>query len=447
MTDCNTQLAFSFYEKSIVADFSGGRITSDAGLLPLRELDEKLGWTKAAADVLTDSREPGKVTHDTTRLLRQRLFGLLAGYEDGNDHTRLRTDPALKLVCDRDPSDGEDLASQPTLSRFENAASARQVARLNRLFVRQYIQLHRDEPPEEIILDVDPTDDPCHGHQQLALFNGFYDQYMYLEHLVFERASGMLLGVRLRAGTAHPADRAVELLGPIVRALKQAFPKARLIIRADAAHADPRLYEFCEREGLGYLIGIPANSVFQDITDWAVQWLQERFERTAEPCRWRGGFRHQAASWDRPRRILYKCEVNAQGTNRRFVVTNLPGLPAHLWPLYNDRGTAEGYIDQLKNQLSCDRLSCSRFLANAFRLLLSAFAYNLLVAYRMQLKGTELECASAETLRSRLVKIGARVCRTVRRIWVHLASGFPLRELLVLALARIRYLHPPSLAG
>jgi hypothetical protein len=445
MTDCIAQLAFSFHKKrQVVADFSGGHLTSDAGLLPLRELDHRLGWTAAAARLLTDGRDPSKVTHETTVLLRQRLFALIAGYEDANDHTRLRTDPALKLLCGRELDD-EDLASQPTLSRFENSVTARQVARLNRLLLQQYIQLHRKQPPQEVILDVDPTDDPCHGHQQLALFNGFYNQYMYLPILVFERASGMLLGVRLRAGTAPAASRVRQLLGPIVRKLKESFPQTRLILRADAGFAKPELYGFCEAHGMGYVIGFPANSVLQERTDWALPWLEQRFAQDHLPHRWIGGFRYQAGSWGKERRILYKVEVNREGTNRRFLVTNLPGLPRDLFPLYNDRGTAEGFIDQLKNQLFCGRLSCSRFVANAFRLLLSALAYNLVAAYRQLLAGTELESASVETIRTRLLKIGARLQQTVRKLWVYLASGFPLRELLVKLIRRITELHPPPL--
>jgi hypothetical protein len=447
MTDCIAQLAFSFHKKrQVVADFSGGHLTSDAGLLPLRELDHRLGWTATAAKLLSDSRDPAKVTHETAVLLRQRLFALIAGYEDANDHTRLRTDPALKLLCGRELGD-EHLASQPTLSRFENSITARQVARLNRLLLQQYIQLHRKQPPQEIILDVDPTDDPCHGHQQLALFNGYYDQYMYLPLLVFERRSGMLLGVRLRAGTAPPAKRVLPLLRPLVEKLQHAFPHSRLILRADAGFATPQLYDFCEERGLGYLIGFPANSVLQEETDWALPWLQQRFAQDQLPHRWIGGFRYQAGSWGQERRILYKVEVNREGTNRRFLVTNLKGLPRDLFPLYNDRGTAEGFIDQLKNQLFSGRLSCSRFVANAFRLLLSALAYNLVAAYRQLLAGTELESASVETIRTRLLKIGARLRQTARRFWVYLASGFPLRELLVKLVRRIAGFHPPPLAA
>jgi hypothetical protein len=440
MTDCPEQLTFDFLpRKQVVADFSGGAITSDAGLLPLRELDQRLGWTARIATVLGEARQAGKVQHQTLTLLRQRLLGLIAGYEDANDHTRLRHDPVLKAAAAAEGHDG-DLASQPTLSRFENAVTARQVAQLNRFLVEQFLQRHRNKRPRQLILDIDPTDDPCHGHQQLALFNGFYDQYMYLPALVFERSSGMLLGVRLQAGNVHPSHRAVQLLQPIVRRLRKAWPKVKILIRGDAGFADPKLYRFCEDNDLEYLVGLPATDPLKEHTDWAVDWLKHRFQREGVSLRWDGGFEHQAGSWDHPRRVLYKVEVNAEGTNRRLVVTNCQGTPRELWPVYEDRGTAETFIDELKNGLAMDRLSCERFVANAFRLILGAFAYNLLRTYRAMLAGTELENASIQTIRSRLIKIGARVVVTVRRVWVHLCSAFPLREALVRAWQAIRAL-------
>jgi len=443
VTECTGQLRFSFFhDKHLTADFKGGAITSDAGLLAVRELDDRLGWLDEAANVLTDGRDASRTRHDVHTLLRQRTFGLIGGYPDANDHTRLRHDPALKLVADRAP-DGEALASQPTLSRFENAVTAKQVAGLNRLLVGHVISEHKRRGSEEIVLDVDPTDDPCHGRQQQVFFNGFYDQYMLFPLLVFDRATGLLAGVRLRAGNASASQRVLQLLRPIVRALKKALPGVKIVLRADAGFAVPRLYRFCEENDLGYLIGIGANSVFKARTDWALSWLSERFDRTGEPCRWRGGFKHQAKSWQHERRILYKAEVNGDGTNRRFVVTNLPGLPMHLWPRYDDRGTAETFIDQFKNALQADRLSCRRFTANAFRLVITAFAYNLLRTLGSLLKNTAFEGATAETIRSRLLKLGARVRVTARRVWVHLASGFPHRELLALLLRRIAALRPP----
>jgi hypothetical protein len=448
MTECRRQLTFSFYQhKQLVADFKGGQISSDTGLLAVRELDQKLGWLAQAASLIEDPRRQDRTELDVLTLLRQRVFGLVGGYEDQNDHDRMRSDPVLKLTCDRGPED-DPLASQPTLSRFENWPSAREVARLNRLLVGHYIALYKDQRPAEIILDVDPTDDPCHGAQQLALFNGFYNQYMYLPLLVFDRASGMLLGVRLRAGKVHPAHRVLQLLRPIVRALRKAFPSTRIVVRADAGFAVPRLYEFCQRQGLSYLIGISSNTAFKARTDWELQKVCERFQSKGEPCRYVAGFWHRAGTWSRKRRIIYKVEVNSEGTNRRFVVTNLKGLPVHLWRLYCDRGTAETFIDQLKNALKADRLSCHRFVANAFRLMQFAFAYNLLRVFGSKLCDTVLQGASIETIRTRLLKVGARVRQTVRKVWVHIASGFPLREVLALVLERIACMPnaPPALA-
>jgi hypothetical protein len=445
MTDCPQQVTFDFHPRqAVVADFRGGLITSDAGLLPIRQLDQRLGWSQAVADVLDDARQSGKVSHDLLAVVRQRLFGLLAGYEDANDHTRLRHDPVLQTVAADEP---KALASQPTLSRFENAVTPRQVAEINRLLVQMFLQRMDGRTPERLILDIDPTDDPCHGQQQLALFNGFYGQYMYLPNLVFERTTGLLVGVRLRRGNADAAHRVVQLLQPIVRALRTQWPEVEILLRADAGFAVPRLYRFCEAHDLTYLIGFKTSRPLTQRTHWALDWLIDRFEREGEPVRWRGGFTYQAGSWLHPRRILYKVEVNERGTNRRFVVTNSKGTPHELWPLYNDRGTAETFIDECKNGLFLDRLSCRRFVANAFRLLLSAVAYNLMRTYATMLAGTELATASAQTIRSRLIKIGARVRRTVRRVWVHLAEGFPLRAVLAQAHRAILRLHPPPLIG
>lgn len=314
MTDCRTQLTFDFHpRKAVVAGFDGGLISSDAGLLPIRQLDQRLGWTQAVADLLGDSRQAGKVDHTLLAVLRQRLFGLVAGYEDANDHTRLRHDPILQTVADRD---GQALASQPTLSRFENAVTARQVAEINRLLVKMFLQRMDGKKPDRLVLDIDPTDDPCHGGQQLALFNGFYGQHMYLPNLVFERTTGMLVGVRLRRGNADAAHRVVQLLKPVIRALRAKWPNVEILIRADAGLATPRLYRFCEHNGLDYLIGFAASTPLKQRTKWALDWVGERFERDGRPCAWRGGFTHQAGSWNRPRRILYKVEVNAQGTEK-----------------------------------------------------------------------------------------------------------------------------------
>lgn len=438
MTECSEQLTFNFYDdKDLIADFKGGQISSDTGLLTLRALDEKLGWLTEAASVLSDPRDPDKTTHRLLPLLRQRVFGVEAGYEDCNDHDRMRDDPVLKLTCDRGPEDGP-LASQPTLSRFENWATARDVAGLNRLLVGQYIGLHRASPPDEIIIDIDPTDDRCHGHQQLALFNRYYEHRIYYPLLVFERGTGMLLAVRLRAGDAGGNHRLLQLLRPIIAALQEAFPRARIIVRGDAGVGGPKLYDYCEQRGLRYLIGIQAYPYFKSHARFDVERMAERHERTGRPARHYSSVWYKAGTWPAKRRVMYKVEVTEEETSRRFVVTNMGGLPIHLYRLYSDRGTCETFIDEVKNALEADRLSCSRFVANAFRLVMFALAYNLLRVYRDKLADTVLAGASIETIRSRLLKVGARVRETVRRVWVHIASGFPYREVLALVMERIQ---------
>jgi hypothetical protein len=256
----------------------------------------------------------------------------------------------------------------------------------------------------------------------------------------------MLLGVRLQSGKSSAPKRAVKLLRPIIERLREEWPEVEILIRGDSAFGCPRMYRFCESNDLWYLLGLTATKPLQARTEWALTWVKERFERDGEPHRHIGGFVHQAGSWKRRRRILYKVEANGEGANRRFVVTNCRGLPAHLWPRYNDRGTAETFIDDYKNGLRMDRLSCSRFVANAFRLVLSAVAYNLLRVFRGALAATALENASIETIRSRLIKIGARVHQTARRIWVHLSSAFPMREVLARVVAAIQRVSPPVAA-
>jgi len=448
MTVCSNQLTFDFYQdKDLTADFKGGQISSDTGLLAVRELEKKLGWLTDATSVLSDPRDAQKTRHDILTLLRQRVFGLVGGYEDCNDHDRLRGDPVLKLTCDRSPA-GRDVASQPTLSRFENGVAPREVVRLGRLLTEHFVGLYRNDPPEQIVLDIDPTDDPCHGHQQLSLFNGFYEQRMYLPLLVFERQTGMLLGARLRAGDVHPARRAIQMLGPMVETLREAFPQAPIILRADAGFSVPRLYDWCEEKNLRYLIAIASHPVFKRHTDPDVQWMRRRYERAGEARRHYSSYWHRAGSWPHKRRVTYKVKVGPDGTQRRFIVTNMKGHPVHLHRLYEDRGTCETFIDGFKNALRADRLSCHRFTTNAFRLLMFAFGYNLLKVLGSHLADTVLAGASLETIRTRLLKVGARVRETVRRVWVHIAGGFPYREALATVMRRIRAMPnaPPAAA-
>ena len=429
MTLCIPQLSFSFYRhQPILADFSGGQITSDAGLLPLRAFDQRHHLTRDLAQLLTDPREDDRVRHDSLALLRQRIYQIVAGYEDANDADRLRHDPLLQIVADQKL--GNPLGSQPTFSRWENAPSSRDLVRLNDALREIFIRVCGEQVRRngEILLDIDSTDDPTHGQQQLSFFNGAYDQHMYHPMLVFERHTGCLLSVRLRPGNASSHARIVPMLLRLVPRLQAAFPEIKIKLRGDAGFALPLLYEFCEFFGIEYALGIPANCVFQRRAEPRQQQLKRRYRRTQVPQRSFSSFRHRAHSWSHQRRICYKAEHTAAGTNLRFLVSNCPGRAATVFAFYNDRGECENRIAEFKNGFRADRLSCHRFLANAFRLLLHGFAYNLVNLFRLQLP-QPWRSAQIETLRARLFKLGARVRQTARCIRFHLASGWPFQSL------------------
>jgi Transposase DDE domain group 1 len=429
VTDCIPQLVFSFYRhRPIHADFSGGQITSDAGLLPLRAFDQSRQLTRDLAETLSDPRQGDRVRHDSLALLRQRIYQIVAGYEDANDADRLRHDPLLQIIADQKL--GEALGSQPTVSRWENAPSGRDLVRLNDALLDQFMRLCGKQVRQrgEILLDIDSTDDPTHGRQQLSFFNGAYDQHMYHPMLIFERHTGCLLAARLRAGNASSHARIVPMLLRLVPQLEAAFPGVPIKVRGDAGFALPLLYEFCEFFGIQYAFGIPANCIFQQRAEPRQKQLKRRYRRTQLPQRGFSSFRHRARSWPRQRRICYKAEHTVVGTNLRFLITNRLGRASKVFAFYNDRGECENRIEEFKNGFRADRLSCHRFLANAFRLLLHGSAYNLVNLFRLQLP-QPWRSAQIETLRAQLFKIGARVRQTARCVRLHLASGWPFQNL------------------
>ena len=429
VTSCIPQLHFSFYRgKRIQVDFCGGQISSDAGLLPLRAFDQRHGLTLGLAECVSDSREDERVRHSVLSLFRQRIYQIIAGYEDANDADRLRYDPAFQILADQPL--GQALSSQPTLSRWENAPSAREIIRLQDALLDWFISVCGAQVRKrgEILLDVDSTDDPTHGQQQLSFFNGGYGQHMYHPLLIFERHTGCLLAARLRPGTASSHARIVPLLLRLVPRLQQEFPGVRIQLRADAGFALPLLYEFCEFFGIQYAIGMPANPLFQRRADPLQRRLARRYRRSGKPQRSFSSFLHRAQRWFHQRRICYKAEHAEAGTNLRFLVTNQKGRSRAVFSFYNDRGECENRIEEFKNGFAADRLSCHRFRANAFRLLLHSFAYNLVNLFRLQLPAS-LRSAQIETLRTQLFKIGARIRQTARCVRVHLASGWPFQSL------------------
>lgn len=436
---CHKQLDFgSVFNLDILADFEGGEITSDGGGLLLKEIDLRYQITQMAAACLSDGRQPGKIDHSLLDLLRQRIYQIALGYEDQNDADDLRRDPTLKTMVGRRPQSDPDLSSQPTLSRFENGRESEELYLLCEVLVELYIRLHPG-PRKSIVLDMDATDDPTHGQQQFTFFHGYYEQYMYHPLLVFDGRDGFPLAAVLRSGNTHSGHRAVAILKRLIRRLREAYPEATLFFRADAGFALPELYEFLEANEVRYVIGLITNDRLRDQVSGLAARVEKSFEETGCKQREFTSFWYQAGSWPISRRVVAKVERLEKGLNQRFVVTNLELRPDILYDwVYTPRGEAENRIKELKNQLKADRLSCHRFKANQFRLLLHTLAYCLFLLLRGYLEDTELEAAQVDTIRLKLLKIGARVRQTSRKVWFHLASGYPYRELFTIALDRIR---------
>jgi hypothetical protein len=378
------QMRFAFFSRlPIVVEPTAAQISSDVGILPIRQFDHQIGFTERFIACLNDPRDPAQIDHPLHEMVRQRVYGILAGYEDCNDHDALRSDPVFKLVGGRTPQD-DDLASQPTLSRFEKAIDIPSLWRLHDFFIDDFIRSF-DQAPAFLTLDLDAVDDPCHGQQQLALFHGFYEQYQYLPLVISCAQTKQVLWCALRPGNVHAALGADDDLEYIVTRLRAAWPDVVLHVRGDAGFGVPWMYAVGERLQLLYTFGLSANAVLKRAADPLLQLAVEQFEQTREGQRRFTQFRYRAGSWKNPRHVVVKAECNRIGTNLRCVVTNRPGaalLPDAAYDEYAERGESENRNKELKCGLSADRLSCERFLANYFRLMLHAAALNLLVRLR-----------------------------------------------------------------
>jgi hypothetical protein len=378
------QASFDFHDDSpIVVEPSNAQLSSDAGLLPLRQFDEQIGLTQQFAQALQDSRVPGLVDHTFLEMARSRIYGVLADYEDQNDHDALRYDPVFKLIADRSPQ-GDPLASQPTLSRFENAINIPSLKRLRDLFVDQFIASF-DTPPKHLTFDIDAVDDPAHGEQQLVLFHGYFDQYQYFPSFTTCAENDQTVMLSLRPGSVHAALGADDDLKYLVPRLRRAWPGVHIHVRGDAGYGVPWMYEVCERLGVDYTFGISTNNVLKQCSEALLLQAETNFAATKQPQRLFDAFWYQAGSWPAPRWVILKAEAHAQGTNRRFIVTNRPGariVPEAAYDDYAARGEAENRNKELKCDLKIDRTSDHRFLANFFRLYLHAAAHNLLVRLR-----------------------------------------------------------------
>jgi len=433
------QFDFPFIKsRKIRVRFDEGPISTDGGAIFLRQMDARLGFLAALAAAIPDARDPNHIEHSTLELLRQRVFSIALGYEDCNDAKTLRHDPILKSCCDRDPIEGPDLASQPTLSRLETSADSKRCYLFGRQLLESYFVRHPKRPPRGITLDLDTSDDPTHGQQELSFFNAYYDEHCYLPLLIFDQQGDLLTAV-LQPGKPQGAKPVVAILERIVARIREQWPNIRILIRGDSGFASPEMYWMCRRLKVNFVLGMGPNCRLKKLSEKLQRKAERKFLRTGEKVRLFTSAQYRARKgWPRSYRVLIKVEHSTLGANVRFVVTNLFGRPDSLYDLYVQRGEAsENSIKDLKNALQADRLSCHQFWANQFRLFLHAAAYVLMYALRRLAHGTELAQAQMDTLRLRLLKIAVRVESTARRVWYHLTSSHPWQAIWCLIANRV----------
>ena len=431
-------------DKAILVDFDGGRLSSDGGLILLSDPDDQIGLTQALAAVLHDPRDPRRVDFTTHDLLKQRVFQIAAGYEDANDANTLRHDPIFKVLLGRLPENGAPLASQPTISRFENRVSRTELYRLARVLVDQFITSY-ERSPKLIVLDFDDTEDPAHGQQEQVRYDGHYGGYCFLPLHVYEGLSGRLITTIFKA-KRFSAAQLLAVLKRLVKHLRQAWPETLIVFRGDSHFTYPAVMRWIEAQAnLHYVTGLTSNAVLKTLAHEVVEQAKRAYERDGGKVTRFHSTRYQAGTWSRPRRVVIKVEVSAQGVNTRFVVTDLEQAGAKVLyrQIYCARGQMENEIKDHKRYLKSDCTSCHRFEANQFRLLLHSAAYVLLDTLRREvLKGTPWARATMETLQLRLLKLGARIHEFTDRIKISLPSSCPVapvlrRSLTVLACVRL----------
>jgi DDE family transposase len=438
------QIEFPFSgARKVRAVFDADPISSDGGALLLRQVDRRFGLLESLAAALPDPRDPRYVEHTLVELLQQRVYGIALGYEDCNDATTLRRDPVLKTCCGHDPFSDDNLASQPTLSRLENEAGPKACYLMARAILESYF-VRNPKRPKRLILDLDTTADPTHGQQEFSAFHAFYDEHIYLPLLIYDQDGDLVTAV-LQPGKPQGVGGVVAVLRRIVARVRKQWPKVSIVIRGDSGFASPDMYVACEELEVDFHLGLGPNSRLKKIAAPLQEKAKRRFLRTNEKARLFTSTRYRARRrWPRSYRVLIKAEHQSIGANVRFVVTTLKGRAQDLYDdLYVARGEAcENSIKDLKNVLKADRLSCHRFWANQFRLLLHSAAYVLMYELRRAAHGTELEQVQMDTLRLRLLKIGVQVASTARRIWFHLSSSHPWQA--VWSLIARRLVHGPG---
>lgn len=441
MRDDSTRQSVLFsglFDKRLVARFDQPHGSSEGGAVLLKALDERLNLSERLAQCIQDERQPGKIEHTLHDLIRQRMFAIACGYADGNDAARLAHDPIQKLLVGRDPVQGSVLASQPTLSRLENAIGPKALYRMGETLAEAVIERQRRRlrgKAKRIIIELDPTDDPTHGAQQLTLFNGHYDTWCYLPMAGFvqfdDEPEQYLFAYVLRAGNAPAKLGAIGLFRRVFERLRAAFPKARLLVRLDGGFANPEILAFLEAERVDYVVAMAGNAVLDKLCEASMQRARALSQASGQTEHVYTEVRYAAKTWSRQRRIVVKAEVaRIEGReprdNARFVITNLATRPQKLYEdVYCQRAHIELRIKELHHGLEIDRTSCTRFWANQFRVLLTAAAYALMQELRTRAAGTGCARAQVSTLRERLLKLGVWITCSVRRFVLHLPQSAP----------------------
>ncbi len=469
--------------KILQADFEGGSLSSDGGVLFLREIEAQIGVIGRYVGALDDRRDPRYTDFSHEELLRQRIFQIGCGYDDANDCNNLRRDPAFKAACDRLPIVGEDLASQPTMSRLENAPRRSELYRLGKALVETFLASYA-RPPESIMLDIDDTEDKVHGEQQLALFNSYYDSYCYQPLHIYEGQSGKLITSILRPGRRPTGKEIVSILKRVVGAIRQEWPQVLILLRGDGHFSTPEVHQWCASQDpvIFYILGQSGNAVltqkalgileqarslyrYQQERAGRKQAQKDRKQERSKGKKGRGksanqegqrpqerhkakrytSFPYKAGSWSEAHRIICKVEVSDEGENIRFVVTNLE-INRNQWiyeTVYCGRGQMENYIKDHKLFLHSDRTSCHKFEANQFRLFLHSAAYVLMHTFRATgLRGTAWCKAQFNQIQLRLLKVGARIDELKTKVTFHFPSAFPLKEVYATVLSNLSRSEP-----
>ncbi len=411
--------------------------TSDGGAVLVKAVDDQLDLTERMMSSVVDNRQASKVLHSFEDMFRQRVYGLACGYADVNDVARMGSDPLHKSLLGRHAVADADLASQPTLSRFENSVGPKDLYRMSEALCNTVLDRHRKRLRKvtRITIDMDPTDDATHGQQELAFFNAHYDSWCYLPMLSFvtfnAESEQYLVSAVLRPGVASAREGAIGILRRLIGAIRERFPRARIRVRLDGGFAGPEMFDYLEFEEVEYLVAMARNSVLKRRSGPAMGRARRLSRESGKSAAVFGETRYAAQSWKKhKRRVIYKAEVvrlenRDPRDNCRFVVTNLPYTPKNVYKVYRQRGDSENRIKEAKNSLYIDRTSCSRFWANQLRVLMTAATFVLLQEIRLKLKRTSLAGAQVETIRLKLLKIGGRLKTMVRRRVLHLSEHHP----------------------